>query len=42
MLRNGGILALAMGDVNRERPVLTKIATKSHSRLIVANPGRRT
>lgn len=42
MVRNGGILALAVGDVNREGPVLTKTAAKSRCELIVVNPGRGT
>ncbi|MGH6879974.1 hypothetical protein [Hypericibacter sp.] len=40
MVRNGGILSLAVGGVNRGWLVLSMFAAKSRCALIVANPGR--
>ena len=40
MVRNGGILALAVGGVNRGRPILFRSAANRRCALIVANPGR--
>jgi hypothetical protein len=40
MVRNGRILALAVGGVNRGRPVLFRSAAKRRCALIVANPGQ--
>ena len=40
MVRNGGILALAVGGVNRGPPVLSRSAANRRCALIVANPGQ--
>jgi hypothetical protein len=40
MVRNGGILALAVGGVNRGPPVLFWSAANRRCASIVANPGQ--